>query len=114
MKLTGSNGNSVLSVDLWSFDYDGDRFGPIETRVSIVSFEGEKNILDLPLYPIRFRKDAARFKAEMLDRGNKFCDLTKIAYRDYNGLTVAEPQEQVSTLWKVARSPAFLTHVHEA
>ena len=104
----------MLSVDLFSFDYDGDRFGPIETRVSIVSYEGEKNIFDLPLYPIRFRKDAARFKAEMLERGNKFCDLTKIAYRDYNGLSVTEPQEQVSVLWKVARDPKFLTHVHGA
>ena len=92
-----------VGVDLFSLDYDGDIFGPIETRVSVVSFEGEKNILDLPLYPIRFRKDAARFKAEMLERGNKFCDLTKIAYRDYNGLSVAEPQEQVSIPWKVAR-----------
>ena len=104
----------MLSVDLFSFDYDGDRFGPIETRVSIVSYEGEKNIFDLPLYPIRFRKDAARFRAEMLERGNKFCDLTKIAYRDYNGLSVTEPQEQVSVPWKVARDPKFLTHVHGA
>ncbi len=101
-----------MRIDLFSFDYDGDRFGPIETRVSVVSFEGEKNILDLPLYPIRFRKDAARLKAEMLERGIKFCDLTNIAYRDYNGLSVAEPQEQVSIPWKIARGSEFLTHVH--
>ena len=98
---------TILSVDLFSFDYDGEKFGPIETRVSVVSFEGEKNILDLPLYPIRFRKDAARFKAEMLDRGTKFCDLTNIAYRDYNGLSVAEPQEQVSFPLKIARGSDF-------
>ena len=102
----------TLDVDLFSFDYDGDKFGPIETRVSVVSYEGEKKILDLPLYPIRFRKDAAKFKAEMLERGTRFCDLTNIAYRDYNGLSVAEPQEQVSIPWNIARGSIFLTCVH--
>lgn len=102
---------NVLSVDLFSFDYDGDKFGPIETRISVVSYEGEKKILDLPLYPIRFRKDAAVLKAEMLERGTKFCDLTNIAYRDYNGLSVAEPQEQVSIRSKIVRRYIFLTLV---
>ena len=105
---------SVLtrSVDLFSFDYDGDKFGPIETRISVVSYEGEKKILDLPVYPIRFRTDAAALKAQMLERGNKFCDLTSIAYRDYNGLSVAEPQEQVNISLKLVRGLIFLTRVN--
>ena len=102
---------NVLSVDLFSFDFDGDKFGPIETRISVVSYEGEKKILDLPLYPIRFRKDAAKLKAEMLERGTKFCDLTNIAYRDYNGLSVTEPQEQVSIRSKIVRRYIYLTLV---
>ena len=105
---------NVLSVDLFSFDYDGDKFGPIETRIDVVSYEGEKKILELPLYPIRFLKDAAILKAEMLERGTKFCDLTNIAYRDYNGLSVAEPQEQVSFRSKIVRSYKLLTRLDGA
>lgn len=103
---------NVRSVDLFSFDFDGDRFGPIETRISVVSYEGEKKILDLPVYPIRFRADAAALKAQMLARGTKFCDLTNIAYRDYNGLSVAEPQEQVGTPSYIVLWLTFLTHVN--
>ena len=103
---------NVRSIDLFSFSYDGEKFGPIETRISVVSYEGEKKIFDLEVYPIRFRADAAALKAQMLERGTKFCDLTKIAYRDYNGLSVAEPQEQVSISSNTVRGLTFLTRVN--
>ena len=98
-------------IDVFSFAFDGVRFGPIETRISVVSYEGEKKILDLPVYPIRFRADAATLKAQMLERGTKFCELTKMAYRDYNGLSVAEPQEQVSSSLEIVKDLTCLTRV---
>ena len=86
---------SVLNVDLFYFDFDGQNFGPVETRFTVVSYEGEKNITDLPLYPIRFRKDAGALQTKILQRGANFCELSKIAHREYNGLSVVEPEEQV-------------------
>ena len=86
----------ILNVDLFSFDFEGQNFGPVETRIRVVSYAREKKIKDLPLYPLRFRKDAARFKDEMFGRGAKFCELSRIAHREYNGLSVTEPQEQVT------------------
>ena len=102
---------NVRFLDVFSFAFDGVRFGPIETRISVVSYEGEKKILDLPVYPIRFRADAATLKAQMLERGTKFCELTKMAYRDYNGLSVAEPQEQVSSSLEIVKDLTCLTRV---
>lgn len=90
---------SVFTVDVFYFDFDGQKFGPVERRMQLVSYEGEKNILDLPLYPLRLRKDSAKFKAMMLGRGMKFRELSttnEYPHREYNGLSVGEPQEQVS------------------
>jgi len=92
---------SVFTVDVFYFDFDGQNFGPVERRMQLVSYEGEKNIVDLPLYPLRFRKDAAHFKSLMLERGMKFRELSvpnEFPHREYNGLSIGEPQEQVSEL----------------
>ena len=98
---------SYLNVDLFYFDFDGTKFGPVETRVRISSYEGEKNITDLPLYPVRFRDEREELKAEMVRKGMKFRELSDIgnpAHREYNGLSVFEPQEQVSYLSNVGRA----------
>ena len=89
---------SYLNVDVFYFDFDGRNFGPVEKRFRIVSFEGEKNVTDLPLFPLRFHKDAARIRSQMLDRGTKFCDLCTVVHREYNGLSAVEPKEQVRPL----------------
>jgi hypothetical protein len=90
---------SVFTVDVFYFDFDGQKFGPVEKRMQLVSYEGEKIVTDLPLYPLRFRQDAAQFKARMLARGETFRELSHTndyPHREYNGLSVGEPQEQVS------------------
>ena len=90
---------SVFNVDVFYFDFDGQNFGPVERRLSLVSYEGEKSIVDLPLYPLRFRQDSAHIKDIMLKRGKKFRELSipnQFPHREYNGLSVGEPQEQVS------------------
>ena len=89
---------SYLNVDVFYFDFDGRSFGPVEKRFRIVPFEGEKKITDLPLFPLRFHKDAASIRSKMLERGTKFCDLCTIVHREYNGLSAVEPKEQVRLL----------------
>lgn len=89
---------SFLNVDVFYFDFDGRNFGPVEERFRIPSYEGEKKVTDLPLFPLRFRKDAATIRSQMLDRGAKFCDLCTIVHREYNGLSAVEPKEQVRFL----------------
>lgn len=89
---------NFMNVDLFYFDFDGRNFGPVEKRFRIPSFEGEKKVTDLPLFPLRFHKEATTIQSQMLDRGTKFCDLCTIAHREYNGLSAIEPKEQVSFL----------------
>lgn len=89
---------SFLGVDVFYFDFDGRNFGPVERRFKIVSFEGEKKVTDLPLFPLRFHKHATSIRSQMLDRGTKFCDLCTVVHREYNGLSAVEPKEQVRFL----------------
>ena len=89
---------SYLNVDVFYFDFDGRNFGPVEKRFRIISFDGEKKVTDLPLFPLRFHKDASKIRSQMLDRGTKFCDLCTIVHREYNGLSAVEPKEQVRFL----------------
>ncbi len=86
---------SFLIVDVFYFDFDGRNFGPVEKRFKILSYEGEKKVTDLPLFPLRFRDDAASIRSQMLDRGTKFCELCTMVHREYNGLSAVEPKEQV-------------------
>ncbi|KAL8688805.1 MAG: hypothetical protein Q9218_005370 [Villophora microphyllina] len=104
---------SVFTVDVFYFDFDGQKFGPVEKRLQLVSYEGEKNIVDLPLYPLRFRKDAAQFKDMMLERGRKFQELSipnVYPHREYNGLSVGEPQEQIDSQVIIDFALAYRKH----
>lgn len=94
----GQESLSAFDIDLYYFDFDGKNYGCVEKRITIVNFEGKKKITDLPVYPLRFHNDPAAFKLEMLEKGNKFLGLstTVTAHREYTGLSLAEPQEQVS------------------
>ena len=60
-----------------------------------MSYDGLKNIIDLPVYPLRFHPDADAYKAKMLERGRKFRQLLEVPHWEYNGLSASEPQEQV-------------------
>lgn len=86
---------TVANIDVFSYDFDGQTFGPVETRITVVSFDGLKKVTDLPIYPLRFREDAALFETRMLGRGQKYRELLTIPHWEYNGLSVVEPQEQV-------------------
>ncbi|KAL6721425.1 hypothetical protein ACLMJK_000528 [Lecanora helva] len=88
---------SVLHIDVFYYNFDGRNFGPVETRVTIVSYDGLKNITDLPVYPLRFHPDPDAHKAKMLDRGRKYRELLTVPHWEYNGLSASEPQEQIDS-----------------
>lgn len=92
----GQESMSVSHIDVFYYNFDGRNFGPVEERLTIVSYDGLKKITDLPVYPLRFRADSRIFKAKMLERGQKFRESLTKPHWEYNGLSAAEPQEQVS------------------
>ncbi|KAL9018868.1 MAG: hypothetical protein Q9185_003839 [Variospora sp. 1 TL-2023] len=108
---------SVFTVDVFYFDFDGQRFGPVERRLELASYEGEKNILDLPIYPLRFHSDAEGFMDTMLARGQKFRELSipnQYPHREYSGLSVGEPQEQIDSQVIIDFALAYRKHPKNA
>ncbi|KAL8811797.1 MAG: hypothetical protein Q9223_007455, partial [Gallowayella weberi] len=108
---------SVFTVDVFYFDFDGQKFGPVERRMNLVSYEGEKNIVDLPLYPLRFHKHADQLRAMMLRRGEKFRELSmpnEYPHCEYNGLSVGEPQEQIDSQVIIDFALAYRKHPKNA
>ncbi|KAK4697809.1 hypothetical protein P7C71_g314, partial [Lecanoromycetidae sp. Uapishka_2] len=108
---------SIFTVDVFYFDFDGQKFGPVEKRMQLASFEGEKKITDLPMYPLRFRKDASEFEAKMLERGQKFRELSntiEYPHREYNGLSIGEPQEQIDSQVIIDFALAYRKHPKSA
>lgn len=91
----GQEAMSVLHIDVFYYNFDGRNFGPVEERLTVVSYDGMKKVTDLPVYPLRFREDSHQYMKKMLGRGKKFRELLTKPHWEYNGLSAAEPQEQV-------------------
>ncbi|KAL8726302.1 MAG: hypothetical protein Q9166_006804 [cf. Caloplaca sp. 2 TL-2023] len=108
---------SVFTIDVFYFDFDGQKFGPVERHMHLVSYEGEKNIVDLSMYPLRFHKDADQIKTMMLSRGMKFRELSaanEYPHREYNGLSVGEPREQIDSQVIIDFALAYQKHPNNA
>lgn len=68
-------------------DFDGTWIGPVKKMFSISRFEGERHVLSLPIYPIRFSR-RLDIHAALIARGKQFIKVAAIKYMHYSGLTL--------------------------
>ncbi|KAJ4314293.1 hypothetical protein N0V94_006513 [Neodidymelliopsis sp. IMI 364377] len=79
---------------------DGFNIGPVTRIVQINSFEGEKIVTDLPVYPLRFRKTSISgiprlndavdttsqpIQDQLIERGKRFLEMNSIQHAHYAG-----------------------------
>ncbi|KAJ0415217.1 hypothetical protein BJY00DRAFT_266712 [Aspergillus carlsbadensis] len=83
-----SNSKRLIHLFAYYIDYDGSFYGPVKHQFSIRDYEGEKDITSLPVYPLRFAKDADKLKAKFLAQGEQFRDLIKKKHLYYDGWTL--------------------------
>ncbi|KAI0547033.1 hypothetical protein F4679DRAFT_555588 [Xylaria curta] len=59
---------------IWAYyiDHDGVSYGAVKHGFTISRYSGEREITDLPCYPIRFDKDSDTHIAELTAQGKKF------------------------------------------
>ena len=93
---------SPFSIDCVRFDFDGDKFGPVQDRIYIQQYEEERTITELDLYPIECVDKKEKVSETLLDRGRRFAGYHNFQHKRYEGLSLSEPQEEVSTS---SRSP---------
>ncbi|KAK7744277.1 hypothetical protein SLS62_010304 [Diatrype stigma] len=80
-------------ADCYYLDFDGMNYGAVERSFHIEYFEGEKNIKELEIYPLRFVHDASEILESHQEQGRKFVYWASQAHALYNGWTfVTDPE----------------------
>lgn len=76
----------------WTYDWDGTEFNRGYVMFEFERFKDEKQISNLPCYPLQYDRDPKGLKAQLIARGKKYCDLclssSSIVY-EYNGAALA-------------------------
>ncbi|CAG8961514.1 hypothetical protein HYFRA_00013865 [Hymenoscyphus fraxineus] len=91
---------SPFVVDCFHFDFDGNQFGSVQDSFSVKRFDGLKKISSLPIYPANMDPDETGLKEGLTARGQKFvslCSLGNGVHREYDGLSLDDPPEQVDS-----------------
>ena len=87
---------SPFNIDCMKFDFDGERFGPVQDTISILEYEEDRMITKLEVYPIGYAEKEAELSKTLLDRGRRFAEYRVFQHKRYEGLSLGEPQEEVS------------------
>lgn len=94
-----------FQMQCYSLDHNGEEYGPIFQLCSISPFEGEKEISNLNVVPLRFAKGGAELKEVLRERGKKFADILSrpYCYQEYSGWTLTQHPSGIAC--PVALSP---------
>ena len=87
---------SPFNIDCVRLDFDGEKFGPIQERISVFEYEEDKMITKLAVYPVDYADKADEIEAKLLDRGRRFAEYRDFKHKRYAGLSLNDPQEEVS------------------
>lgn len=96
-KASDSEGAPV-SITCVYIDFDGKQLGPVTKEFIIKSFNGEKLVTSLEIYPLSFVKEdvgdnsnedgTKLFRQRLIERGRMFLDVAKVKHMHYNGNTI--------------------------
>ena len=78
------------SVLVWNLNYNGEYITRTPKNIDIAVFDGEREIISLPLFPVRFHVDedpSNPLKDQLIERGKKFFQFAKgPAFQEYTGV----------------------------
>ena len=87
---------SPFNIDCMKFDFDGEKFGPVQDTIGILEYEEDRMITKLEVYPIGYAEKEVELSKTLLDRGRRFAEYHVFHHKRYEGLSLGEPQEEVS------------------
>lgn len=61
----------------------------------VASFKGAKKISSLTCYPLKYHKNEAKIRAELIERGKKFVALQGVNYKSHEGLAFHKKRKQI-------------------
>ncbi|KAG7434502.1 ATPase family AAA domain-containing protein 3B [Fusarium oxysporum f. sp. raphani] len=74
-----------LTVNYYTMEYDGYYLGPNDACIHIRHYTGERNITDLPIFPLRFHKMKVEIERRLIERGKTYC--SSYGHKSYSGTT---------------------------
>ena len=77
-----------LDVYCYYIDYDGLSYLPVRWTFSIKDYDGEKDITQLPIYPLRFAKDSEKLLESFREQGRRFQAVKTKRHFFYDGWTL--------------------------
>lgn len=119
---------SSFNILCYRLDFDGHEFGTIPGTFIIKPFDGQVDINSLEVYPLHMRKAQKNGLSEDLtERGRQFISMLDFAHRRYEGLTLGQKRDEVSshlarrevavlspTLWKLTECILFRSTLKSA
>jgi hypothetical protein len=76
-------------------EYDGKTFGVGQMEVDVPSFKGARKIISLGCYPLKYHKDEAKLRTDLIERGKKFVSLQGVHYKSHEGLAYYKKKRQI-------------------
>ncbi|KAI0593411.1 hypothetical protein F4775DRAFT_578016 [Biscogniauxia sp. FL1348] len=104
---------SELVVYCFTVRFNAQKYGPSTDFFIFKPFDGEIEITDLEAYPIRFHPQKDSIVQRLLDRGRKFIDISTVSHMSYDGLTVGDTKEEISSSVMVDTKLAFQENVRQ-
>lgn len=89
---------SPFNIDCVRFDFDGEKFGPVQDTIKIFEYEDDRLISKLDVYPIVYAEREVEVSKTLLDRGRRFAVYRDFQHKRYEGLSLDNPQEEVSII----------------
>jgi len=76
-------------------EYDGKIWGFGSMEADVSSFKGARKITSLNCYPLKYHKDEAKIRKELIERGKKFVSLQGVHYKSHEGLAYYKKKRSV-------------------
>ncbi len=93
---------SPFNIDCVKFDFDGEKFGPVQLTISMFEYDEDRMITKLDVYPMSYAEKEEGLTKRLLDRGRRFAEYHEFKQRRYEGLSLSEPQEEVSGIYELS------------
>lgn len=77
------------------FEYDGKQFGYGTLAEETPEFRGARKITSLNCYPLKYHKNEAKLRQQLIERGKKFVTLSGVHYKCHAGLAFYKKKKSI-------------------
>jgi hypothetical protein len=84
--------DNPVVIDCVYVDYDGSAVGPVRRTFTISRFDGLKDVVSLPVYPLRFSRQPD-LREKLVERGKLFIKVARMKHMHYCGSSLETHEE---------------------